>query len=213
MTRFLITLEGKTAAVSNAHLNHSLLSLWNSFVNKITSMLQEPWLGDHGFVRVLLSPSTSLIKLNWNPKLVPKLGSGLSSMPVFQSRQPGICLAEVAWSTKCVHFPGGAEAASGGTRGWTSVCHCWEQRYTPVIIGALFLCSHGSVLGLIMGFFLLRCFFSLQLSPLSKLIVTVLEQACPLGQIAGKLTGDHEHFDVFAAVLPEKMTGFSPSLK
>lgn len=50
MTGFLITLEEKTAAVSNAHVNHSLLDLWNNFVNKITSMLQEPWLGDNGFV-------------------------------------------------------------------------------------------------------------------------------------------------------------------
>lgn len=85
--------------------------------------------------------------------------------------------------------------------------------YTPATVGALFLCSHESGLGLFMAFLLLRCFCSLQLSPLSKLILTVLEQACPLGQIAGKLTEDHEHFDVFAAVLPEKMTGFSPSLK
>lgn len=93
------------------------------------------------------------------------------------------------------------------------MCWCWEQRYTPVTAGALLLCSQESLLGLTMGFFFLRCFCSLQLSPLSKLIVTVLEQASPLGQIAGKLTEEQEHFDVFAAVLPEKMTGFSPSLK
>lgn len=86
MTGFLITLEEKTAAVSNAHVNHGLLDLWNNFVNKITSMLQEPWLGDNGFVWVLLSPSTSLIKPNWNPKLVPKLSSELSSTAVFQPR-------------------------------------------------------------------------------------------------------------------------------
>lgn len=28
-----------------------------------------------------------------------------------------------------------------------------------------------------------------------------------------KVKEDHEHFDVFAAVLTEKMTGFSPSLE
>lgn len=43
--------------------------------------------------------------------------------------------------------------------------------------------------------------------------MTVLEQACPLGQIVGKLSEDHEHFEAFAAVLLAKMTGFSPSLK
>lgn len=153
-------------------------------------MLQEPWLGDHGFVWVLLSPSTSLIKLNWNPKLVPKLSSELSSMAVLQSRQPGICLAGVASSTKCVNFPGEAEAVSAGTRGWAPVCWCWDtqiQYQYPGTVGALFLCSHHSLLGLTMGCFFLRCFCSLQLSLLSKLIVTVLEQACPLGQIAGKL--------------------------
>lgn len=64
MTLSLITQEEKTAAVSNAYLNHSLLGSWNNFVNKITSILQRLWLGDSGFVQVLLSLSTSLTKLN-----------------------------------------------------------------------------------------------------------------------------------------------------
>lgn len=77
-----------------------------------------------------------------------------------------------------------------------------EQSYTPVIVCALFLCSHEGILGHIMCLFLLRCFCSLRLSPLPKLFVTVLEQEFPLGQTAGKLSGDHEHFDAFAAVFP-----------
>ena len=73
MTCFLIIQEEKAAAVSNAYLNYNLLGSWNNFVNKITSILQGPWLGDSGFVQVLLSPSTSLTKLNGNPKVAPNL--------------------------------------------------------------------------------------------------------------------------------------------
>lgn len=210
MTLSLITQEEKTAAVSNAYLNHSLLGSWNNFVNKITSILQRLWLGVSGFVQVLLSLSTSLTKLNRNPNLTPNLSwiarlVLLSSMAVLQPRQAGICFTGAAWSTERVYFP-------GGTRGWAPVWRCWDQSYTPVIVCTLFLCSNESILGHIVCFFLLRCFCSLQLSPLPKLIVTVLEQACP-GQIAGKLLEDHEHFDAFAAVLLGEMTGFSPSFK
>lgn len=61
-----------------------------------------------------------------------------------------------------------------------------------------------------MCFFLLGCFCSLQLSPLPEPTVTVLEHACPSGQIAGKLKEGHEHLGAFAAVLPAKTTSFSP---
>lgn len=73
MTRFLLTLDEETAAVSSTYPNHSLLSSWNNFVSKITFVLEEPWLGDTNFVQVVLSPSSSLVKLNRNPKLTPNL--------------------------------------------------------------------------------------------------------------------------------------------
>lgn len=64
MSLFLIMPDEEIAAISSAYPNHSLLSSWNNFVSKITFVLQEPWLGDTNFVQVLLSPSTSLVKLN-----------------------------------------------------------------------------------------------------------------------------------------------------
>lgn len=91
MTRFLITLDEETAAVSSAYPNHSLLSSWNNFVNKITFVLEEPWLEDTNFVQVILSPSTSLVKLNWNPKLTPNLSKIATWV------QAGICLPGAAW--------------------------------------------------------------------------------------------------------------------
>lgn len=44
-------------------------------------------------------------------------------------------------------------------------------------------------------------------SPLPKFIMTVLEHACPLGQIVRKLLGAHKHL----AALPAEMTAFSPA--
>lgn len=55
MNDLLVIQEEKTVAVSNAYPNHSFLGLCNNFVNKITSILKGPWLGDSGFVQVLQS--------------------------------------------------------------------------------------------------------------------------------------------------------------
>lgn len=90
---------------------------------------------------------------------------------------------------------------------WDSVeclCDSAGSRATPLLLFARYFCAPTRASWDISCFFLLRCFCCLQLSPLPKLIVTVLEQACALGQIVGKLSEDHEHFDAFAAVLPCK---------
>lgn len=165
------------------------------FVDKITSIPPGPWLGDSGFVQVLLSPSTSLIKPDWNLKLAPDLSSIaimvlLLGCTTAKAGSDLLCKGCLEYRCISLEEPGAEHPRDR------------EQSYTPVIVCALFLCSHKGILGHIMCLFLLRCFCSLRLSPLPKLFVTVLEQEFPLGQTAGKLSGDHEHFDAFAAVFP-----------
>lgn len=121
--------------------------------------------------------------------------------------EEGICLLRTARSTRHGRVsPGelGLEAEEPGAGSWA----------TPLLLFArCFSASMRASWDMARVSFCWNASVGFSSPPLPKLIVTVLEQACPLGQIAGKLLEDHEHFDAFATVLLTKLTGFSPSLR